>query len=101
MGSTKGRRKLLISTPDSTPEHPRVHIRMKVLLQHILEMLLLGPHGNDLHLGQKPKLGRRYTDISLIYIYHILIGPLYIHILLSFVLFLFLFPKTQKDQKDF
>src|SRR4051794_33824077 len=68
IGSTKGRRKLLITTPDSTLERPRVHIRMKVLLWHILEILLLGPHGNDLHLGQKPKLGGRYAGISLIYI---------------------------------
>ena len=71
-------------------------------------------HGIDLHLGQKPKLGGRYADDSLIYISYF-VGSLYIHISLSFVfvsvfvLFLFLFSssllfllsKTQKDQKYF
>jgi hypothetical protein len=56
----------------------------------------------DLHLGQKPKLGGRYTDDSLIYISYF-VGTLYIHVLLSFIsllfLFLFLLSKTQKDQK--
>jgi hypothetical protein len=55
----------------------------------------------DLHLGQKPKLGGRYTDNSLIYISY-LVGPLYIHVSLSSLfLFLFLLSKTQKDQKYF
>jgi hypothetical protein len=50
----------------------------------------------DLHLGQKPKLGGRYADDSLIYISY-LVGPMYIHVLLSLLfLFLFLLPKTQK-----
>jgi hypothetical protein len=55
----------------------------------------------DLHLDQKPKLGGRYTDGSLIYISY-LVGPLYIHVSLS-LLFSFLFRhfKTQKDQKYF
>jgi hypothetical protein len=60
--------------------------------------------GIDLHLGQKPKLGGRYTDISLIYTSYS-VGTLYIHVLLSFfffdVLVLFLLSKTQKDQKYF
>jgi hypothetical protein len=57
--------------------------------------------GIDLHLGQKPKLGGRYADGSLIYISYF-VGTLYIHVSLS-LLFLFLFPlsKTQKDQKYF
>jgi hypothetical protein len=38
--------------------------------------------GIELHLGQKPKLGGRYADDSLIYISH-LVGSLYIHILFS------------------
>jgi hypothetical protein len=58
----------------------------------------------DLHLGQKPKLGGRYTDDSLIYISYF-VGPLYIHVFLSFplliLIFIFLLSKTQKDQKYF
>jgi hypothetical protein len=55
----------------------------------------------DLHLGQKPKLGGRYADDSLIYILYF-VGPLYIHVSLSSLFsFLFLLPKTQKDQKYF
>jgi hypothetical protein len=42
--------------------------------------------GVDLHLGQKPKLGGRYTDISLIYISYS-VGTLYIHVSLSFYSF--------------
>jgi hypothetical protein len=60
--------------------------------------------GVDLHLGQKPKLGGRYVDDSLIYISYF-VGTLYIHVLFSFfyLLFLFLFLpyKTQKDQTYF
>jgi hypothetical protein len=60
--------------------------------------------GIDLHLGQKPNLGRRYADDSLIYISYF-VGTLYIHVLFSFFsllfLFLFLLSKTQKDQKYF
>jgi hypothetical protein len=47
--------------------------------------------GIDLHLGQKPKLGGRYPDNSLIYTSYF-VGTLYIHVSLSFsLLFLFLF----------
>jgi hypothetical protein len=59
--------------------------------------------GIDLHLGQKPKLGGRYVDNSLIYTSYF-VGTLYIHVSLSFsllFLFLFLLFKTQKDQKYF
>jgi hypothetical protein len=57
--------------------------------------------GIDLHLGQKPKLGGRYADDSLIYISYF-VGPLYIHVSLSLLFsFLFLLSKTQKDQKYF
>jgi hypothetical protein len=60
--------------------------------------------GIDLHLGQKPKLGGRYNDISLIYTSYF-VRTLYIHVLLSFfffvVLVLFLLFKIQKDQKYF
>src|SRR4051794_12381883 len=57
------------------------------------------PRFDDLHLGQKPKLGERYTDITLIYI-SCSVGTLHIHVSLSFW-FLFLLSKTQKDQKYF
>jgi hypothetical protein len=75
-----------------------------VLLRRILEMPLHGRVQIDLHLGQKPKLGGRYVDDSLIYTSYF-IGTLYIHVSLSFFsllfLFLFLLSKTQKDQKYF
>jgi hypothetical protein len=86
------------------------------LLLHLHEslitiMLMMTHHpraitsiGIDLHLGQKPKLGGRYTDNSLIYTSYP-VGTLYIHVSLSFfffvVLVLFLLSKTQKDQKIF
>jgi hypothetical protein len=77
---------------------------MKVLLRHILETPLHDQVGIDLHLGQKPKLGGRYVDDSLVYISYF-VGTLYIHVSLSFlffvILFLFLLSKTQKDQKYF
>jgi hypothetical protein len=60
--------------------------------------------GIDLHLGQKPKLGGRYTDISLIYTSYY-VRTLYVHVLLSFFFFFalvfFLLFKTQNDQKYF
>ena len=73
-----------------------------MLLRHTMEAPVLGQLGSDLHLGQKPKLGGRYTDISLIYISSS-VGTLYIHVSLSFafVLVLFLLSKTQKSQKYF
>jgi hypothetical protein len=51
----------------------------------------------DLHLGQKPKLGGRYADDSLIYISYF-VGPLYIHVLLS-LLFSFLFLPSQNTKR--
>jgi hypothetical protein len=71
-----------------------------VLLRHILGTPLHGRAGIDLHLGQKPKLGGRYADDSLIYISYF-VSPLYIHVSLLFLFFLFLLSKTQKDQKYF
>jgi hypothetical protein len=75
-----------------------------VLLRHTTEA---PPHGRvgqvgiDLHLGQKPKLGGRYADDSLIYILYF-VGPLYIHVSPSLMFsFLFLLSKTQKNQKYF
>jgi hypothetical protein len=77
---------------------------MKVLLRHTLEAPLhgqIGRAGIDLHLGQKPKLGGRYADDTLIYISYF-VGTLYIRVSLSLLfLFLFLLSKTQKDQKYF
>ena len=100
MGSTRGQ--LMIAITCITPGRPRVHIRTMVLLHHSMEVSPSGFLGIDLHLGQKPKLGGRYTDISLIYISY-LVGTLYIHVSLSFafVLVLFLLSKTQKSQKYF
>jgi hypothetical protein len=83
------RRRQLTTTPCTTPGRPRAHIRTKALLRHILETPLHGRVGIDLDLGQKPKLGGRYADDSLIYTSYF-VGTLYIHILLSFSL-LFLF----------
>jgi hypothetical protein len=40
--------------------------------------------GIDLHLGQKPKLGGRYADNTLIYTSYF-VGTLYIHVSLSFL----------------
>jgi hypothetical protein len=97
------RRRHLTTTPCTIPGRPRARIRMKVLLRHILEMPPHGQVGIDLHLGQKPKLGGRYADDSLIYISYF-VGTLYIHVSFSFfslLLFLFLPSKTQKDQKYF
>jgi hypothetical protein len=101
---TRKTRRQLTTTPCTMPGRPRARIRTRVLLHHTLEVPLHGRVGIDLHFGQKPKLGGRYTDDSLIYISY-LVGTLYIHVSLScFALFfLFLFPlsKTQKDQKYF
>jgi hypothetical protein len=54
----------------------------------------------DRHLGQKPKLGGRYTDGSLIYISYF-VGPLYIHVSLSFLYCscsIVYFPKHKKTK---
>jgi hypothetical protein len=75
-----------------------------VLLRRTTEVPPRGRVGRariDLHLGQKPKLGGRYADDSLIYISYF-VGPMYIHVSFSLLfLFLFLLSKTQKDQKYF
>jgi hypothetical protein len=76
------------------------HIAIMLMMTHQLGAITEA--GFDLHLGQKPKLGGRYAEDSLIYISYF-VGTLYIHVLLSFFsllfLFLFLLSKTQKDQK--
>ena len=43
--------------------------------------------GIDLHLGQKPKLGGRYTDITHSFYISYSVGTLYIHVSFSFFLF--------------
>jgi hypothetical protein len=56
--------------------------------------------GIDLHLGQKPKLGGRYADDSLIYISYF-VGTLNIHVSLSFLCCscsYFYFPKHKKTK---
>jgi hypothetical protein len=83
---TRKRRRQLTTTPCTTPGRPRAHIRTKVLLCHILEAPLHGRVGIDIHLGQKPKLGGRYADDSLIYISYF-VGTLYIHVSFSFFFF--------------
>ena len=80
----------MITMPYITQGRPRAHIKMKVLLRHIMEAPLLGLPGSDLHLGQKPKLGGRYTDVSLIVISYS-VRTLYIHISHSFVFVVVLF----------
>jgi hypothetical protein len=95
------RRHPLIIKLCTIPGRPRAHIRTKVLLHHILETPLLG-HWSPLR--QKPKLGGRYANNSLIYTSYF-VSTLYIHVSFSFfffdVLVLFLLSKTQKDQKYF
>jgi hypothetical protein len=56
----------------------------------------------DLHLGQKPNLGGRYADGSLIYISYF-VGTLYIHVSLSFLYCsrsYFYIPKHKKKTKN-
>jgi hypothetical protein len=56
--------------------------------------------GIDPHLGQKPKLGGRYANDTLIYIPYF-VGTLYIHVSLSFLCCscsYFCFPKHKKTK---
>jgi hypothetical protein len=94
------RRRRPITTPHTTPGRPRAHIRTNVLLRHVLETPLHGRAGIDLHLGQKPKLGGRYANDSLIYISYF-VGTLYIHVSFSFLYCshsYFFFPKHKKTK---
>jgi hypothetical protein len=75
-----------------------------VRLRRTTEVLPRGRVGRvriDLHLGQKPKLGGRYADDSLIYISYF-VGSLYIHVSLSFYFVAscvyFCFPKHKKTK---
>ena len=77
------------ATPSPTPVRPPACTRTRILLRHTMETPPHGRRGVDLHLGQKPKLGGRYTDITLIYIsYHV--GTLYIHVSIFFLSFCYL-----------
>jgi hypothetical protein len=112
----EGPKIILSSPPIVWSSHTNNLIMIMDLLLHLHESLitimLLTTHqpgaitsvGIDLHLGQKPKLGGRYIDNSLIYTSYS-VRTLYIHILLSFfffvVLVLFLLSKTKKDKKYF
>jgi hypothetical protein len=97
------RRRLPITTPHTTPGRPRARTGTKVLLRRTWEVPLhgrVGQVGIDLHLGQKPKLGGRYSDGSLIYISY-LVGPMYIHVSFSFLwcsCSYFFFPKHKKTK---
>ena len=61
-----------MTTPCTTPVRLPVLTRTKVLLRHTMEAIAPSHDGIDLHLGQKPKLGGRYTDITHSSIYHIM-----------------------------
>jgi hypothetical protein len=94
------RRSRPITSPHTTPGRPRAHIRTMVLLRRTTEAPprgRVGQVGIDLHLGQKPKLGGRYADDSLIYILYS-VGPMYIHVSLS-LLFLSLFPLFRNTKR--
>jgi hypothetical protein len=109
--------KMILSSPLTLgSSHTSSLIMIMALLLHLHESLItimltmtyqpgaITSVGIDLHLGQKPKLGGRYADNSLIYTSYY-VGTLYIHVSVSFfffvVLVLFLLSKTQKDQKYF
>src|SRR4051794_3967830 len=99
MGSTRRRRKSLITMSCITPERLRARIRTKVVLRHTMEAPLLGPPGIDLHLGKNPKLGGRYTDIIRLSTHHILSGfCISIFCFLLLFLFHFYFLKHKKTK---
>jgi hypothetical protein len=112
----RGPKIILSSPPTLGSSHTSSLLMIMGLLLHLHESLItimltmthqpgaITSVGIDLHLGQKPKLGGRYTDNPLIYTSYS-VRTLYIHVLLSFfffvVLVLFLLSKTQKYQKYF
>jgi hypothetical protein len=112
----RGPRIILSSPPILGSSHTSSLILIMGLLLHLHESLItimltmthqpgvITSAGIDLHFGQKPKLGGRYADNSLIYTSYS-IRTLYIHVSFSFffyvVLVLFLLSKTQKYQKYF
>src|SRR3954466_131954 len=94
---SKLRRNLKRVTEFTIMRHHPVLTPMTMPLQHTSRgMSHLGMHGGKPHLGQKPKLGARYTDIVHSCMHNIW-SVLCISIFHSFsfdVLVLFLFPKT-------
>jgi hypothetical protein len=67
--------------------HPLLHLHESQVTTMPMMTHQLGAitgSGIDLHLGQKPKLGGRYTNDTLIYISYF-VGTLYIHVSLSFL----------------
>jgi hypothetical protein len=96
----EGPKIILSSPPTPQSSHTRNLIMIMGLLfllhESLISIMLMMIHqpgviirvGIDLHLGQKPKLGGRYTDISLIYTSYSL-GTLYIHVSFSFFFFFF------------
>ncbi|KAK1663553.1 hypothetical protein QYE76_051712 [Lolium multiflorum] len=72
--------------PTTTPSRIRVlllaHTRNTIHLRHTTETLPHGIDGIELHLGQKPKLGGRYTGIT--HSLHIMVAG-YLYILVLFV----------------
>jgi hypothetical protein len=105
--------KIILSNPPAFgSSHTSSPILIMDLLLHLHESLIMimppmthqlgaiTSVGIDLHLGQKPQLGGRYADNSLIYTSYF-VSTLYIHVSLSFsllFLFLFLLSKTQKTK---
>src|SRR4051812_38791488 len=78
-----------------THGRPRARSRTRELPRHTTEMHPLGHHGIDPHLGQKPKLGGRYTDITLIL--YIMFGRFFVYPFVSFSFwFLLLLSKNPK-----
>ncbi|KAK1644325.1 hypothetical protein QYE76_062130 [Lolium multiflorum] len=70
-----------LSPPTTTPSRTLLllpaHTWNRVVLRHTTETPLHGDRGNELHLGQKPKLGGRYTGITH-YLHIMVAGYLYI-----------------------
>src|SRR3954463_4300497 len=93
------RRKRPHMTPRYTTQgRPRARTRTRELPRHTMDVHLLGHHGIEPHLSQKPKLGGRYTDVTLIYI-SCSVGSLYIHCFAFFLVLVAAFSKTRKHQK--
>src|SRR4051812_46752119 len=90
--------------PHMTPRYtiqgrPRARTRTREVPRHTTEVHLLGHHGVEPHLGQKPKLGGG-TPTSHSSTYHVL-SVLCISMFRFLFGFCFRFPKTQKYQKYF
>jgi hypothetical protein len=101
LGGHPTRISLLITTAPTTLRHPRARTRTKVLLHRTWEAPLHGRAsrvGIDLHFGQKPKLGGRYADDSLIYILYFSVLCISMFRFLYRSHFYFFFPKHKKTK---